>query len=157
RDGPEGTGSVQLFRGFDPAEHAFTLVAERVGEFRRIAAFDVVINNADRKGGHTLLGEDGRIFVIDHGVSFHREPKLRTVIWEFEAEPLGEVLRTDLLRLRDDLAAGPLRASLGELLAPPEVDATLHRTERLLEANAFPTADQTVEETDMPPYPWPAI
>jgi uncharacterized repeat protein (TIGR03843 family) len=153
REGPEGEGSAQLFRGFDPAEHAFTLVPAHREAFRRIAAFDVVVNNADRKGGHTLLAADGTIFVIDHGVCFHVLPKLRTVIWEFENEPLGDAIAADLAGLRDGLTEGTLREELAPLLHPSEVDATAHRIARLLAAGAFPSA----EESFGPPYPWPAI
>ena len=80
REGPHGEGSVQLFVEFDPARHYFTMREEREDEFRRIALFDAVVNNADRKSGHCLYSTDDRIFVIDHGVCFHDEPKLRTVI-----------------------------------------------------------------------------
>lgn len=153
RDGPRGEGSVQLFRAADPGEHAFTLFPAHVEEFRRIAAFDVVVNNADRKGGHTLRASDGTIFVIDHGVCFHVLPKLRTVIWEFEDEAIGETLATDLRSLHDALRGGSLREQLCDLLDPSEVDATAHRTRRLLEAGVFPSADDAFG----PPYPWPAI
>jgi len=101
RDGPEGPGSLQLFVRFDAAQHYFTLGAERAEDFRRIALFDLVVNNADRKAGHCLLGEDGRIWVIDHGVCFSDEPKLRTVIWEFVDQTFPPELREDL-----DLALG---------------------------------------------------
>ena len=72
RDGPYGIGSVQRFVPFDPEEHYFTLGDRFGAEFRRVAAFDLVVNNADRKAGHCLLGEDGRIYVVDHGVCFSR-------------------------------------------------------------------------------------
>ena len=88
RDGPYGPGSVQLFVSFDPAEHFFTLEVEHADTFRRVAMFDLAANNADRKGGHCLLDADGEIWVIDHGVCFAVEPKLRTVIWTFVDEPL---------------------------------------------------------------------
>jgi uncharacterized repeat protein (TIGR03843 family) len=88
REGPEGIGSVQRFVAFDPEQHYFTLEGTREDDFRRIALFDLVVNNADRKGGHCLLSPDGTIWVIDHGVCFHEEPKLRTVIWSFVGEPI---------------------------------------------------------------------
>ncbi len=90
RDGPEGPGSLQLFVRFQVGEHYFTLQDERREDFRRVALFDLVVNNADRKAGHCLLGEDGRIWVIDHGVCFSDEPKLRTVIWDFLDEPIPD-------------------------------------------------------------------
>ncbi len=91
REGPHGVGSVQRFLPFDPQEHYFTLLddPERQRTFRRVAAFDVVINNADRKSGHCLLAEDGELFFIDHGVCFSEDPKLRTVIWDFVGEPIA--------------------------------------------------------------------
>ena len=90
RDGPEGPGSLQLFVRFDPEQHYFTLGRERADDFRRVALFDVVINNADRKAGHCLLDDDGNVWLIDHGVCFAVEPKLRTVIWTFVGEPMPE-------------------------------------------------------------------
>ncbi|HEY8117479.1 MAG TPA: phosphatidylinositol kinase, partial [Actinomycetota bacterium] len=74
REGPQGTGSVQRFVAFDPDQHYLTMQHDRADEFRKIALFDVVANNADRKSGHCLLAEDGRIFVVDHGVCFHVDP-----------------------------------------------------------------------------------
>ena len=73
---------------FDPSQHYFTLEGTHADEFRRVALFDMVVNNADRKGGHCLLAPDGTIWVVDHGVCFNEEPKLRTVIWEHVGEPI---------------------------------------------------------------------
>ena len=87
-EGPQGTGSLQRFVAFDPDQHYLTMRSERADEFRRIALFDLVANNADRKSGHCLLARDGRIFAVDHGVCFHVEAKLRTVIWDFVGEPI---------------------------------------------------------------------
>ena len=83
RDGPLGMGSVQRFVDHDPEEHYFTLLESHAEELRRFGVFDIVINNTDRKGGHCLLGEDGHVWGIDHGVTFHEHWKLRTVIWDF--------------------------------------------------------------------------
>src|SRR5204863_342432 len=80
----------------------------RAEDFRRVAVFDVVVNNADRKAGHCLLDADGRIWLVDHGVCFAVEPKLRTVIWEFAGEPIPPELCADLQRLSDDVRHGPL-------------------------------------------------
>jgi uncharacterized repeat protein (TIGR03843 family) len=139
---------------FDPQEHAFTLLPGHEEAFRRIAAFDVVVNNADRKGGHTLRTRDGGIAAIDHGLCFHVVPKLRTVIWAFEGEPMGSAIAHDLRALIAALApAGKLRAELTDLLDPDEIDAVAARTERLLEAGVFPAPDERVG----PAYPWPPI
>ena len=117
----------------------------------RIALFDVVANNADRKSGHCLLAEDGRIFVVDHGVTFHAEPKLRTVIWDFVDEPIPESLLEDLRGLEPNLAAGPFRERLRTLLTPAEIDATARRVDDLLRSGRFP------EPGPGRPYPWPVV
>ena len=151
RDGPLGTGSLQAFVRADPTEHFFTLRDDHIDEFRRVAAFDVVVNNADRKGGHCLLGDDGRIWLVDHGVCFSVEPKLRTVVWDFEGEPFPAEICADLRRLRGELASGPLGARLSELLSRREVEASLRRTDDLLDAGRFPPP------TGRRPYPWPPV
>jgi hypothetical protein len=153
RDGPEGPGSAQLFVRFDPDQHYFTMLDERADEFRRVALFDLVVNNADRKAGHCLLGEDGRIWVIDHGVCFSEEPKLRTVIWDFVNEPIAEREREDLRRLADDLdARTDVRDLLGTLLSREEVGAVRERTARLARLDRFPGPEPGTR-----PYPWPPI
>jgi uncharacterized repeat protein (TIGR03843 family) len=150
RDGPRGTGSVQLFVPFDPGEHYFTLAERFADAFRRVALFDVVTNNADRKAGHCLLGEDGRIWVVDHGVCFSVEPKLRTVIWDFAGEPLPHALRDDLRRLGSSLD-GPLGERLDGLLSPGELRALRARVERTAVVGRFPEPDGER------PFPWPPI
>ena len=153
RDGPFGPGSVQRFITFDPAEHFFTLEVEHADTFRRIAMFDLAVNNADRKGGHCLLDEDGEIWVIDHGVCFAVEPKLRTVIWTFVDEPLPADAVDDLRRVLDGLVGGgQIAATLGALLAPDEVAATADRIDRLLADGRFPEPEPGVR-----PFPWPPI
>jgi uncharacterized repeat protein (TIGR03843 family) len=153
RDGPFGPGSVQRFITFDPAEHFFTLEVEHADTFRRIAMFDLAVNNADRKGGHCLLDEDGEIWVIDHGVCFAVEPKLRTVIWTFVDEPLPADAVDDLRRVLDGLVGGgQIAATLGALLAPGEVAATADRIDRLLADGRFPEPEPGVR-----PFPWPPI
>ena len=153
REGPFGPGSLQLFVTFDPNEHFFTMEVERADVFRRVALFDIAANNADRKAGHCLLGDDGEIWVIDHGVCFAVEPKLRTVIWTFVDEPLAVDAIADLERARAGLdAAGDLRAELEALLARDEVDETAARIDRLLELGRFPEPEPGVR-----PFPWPPI
>jgi hypothetical protein len=153
RDGPEGPGSVQAFIRFDPAAHYFTLEAERAAEFRLVALFDLLVNNADRKGGHCLLDAEGTIWVIDHGVCFAVEPKLRTVIWDFIGEPFPSEGVAALAHVRDDLErGGPLREALASLLDEDEVRATAARAEALLASPIFPEPDP-----DVRPFPWPPI
>lgn len=153
RNGPEGRGSAQLFVPMDPEQHFFTLGEAHPDEFRRVALFDLVVNNADRKAGHCLLGEDGRIWVIDHGVCFNDEPKLRTVIWDFIDEPLPAAAVADLHRLAADLAdVGPVRQALDRLLDPGEVRVTAERLTSVLAGGVFPEPEPGTR-----PYPWPPI
>ena len=152
RDGPYGIGSVQRFVPSDPEEHYFTLGERFLAEFRRGAAFDLVINNADRKAGHCLLGEDGRIYVVDHGVCFSEEPKLRTVIWDFVGEPLESQVREDLRRLSGEVREGPVRDELANLLAPPELEALESRASEVASMERFPEPGE-----DHRPFPWPPI
>jgi len=154
RDGPAGIGMVQRFVEHDPEEHYFTLVEEHGDAFRRMAAFDVVINNTDRKGGHCLRAlAGGAIFGIDHGVSFHTQWKLRTVIWDFGGESIPPDVCHDLCMLLDDLQqSGPLHDRLGELLDRCELDALRARTEHLVATGVLPEADG-----DYHCYPWPTI
>lgn len=151
RDGPHGPGSVQRFVAFDPSQHYLTMQHERPDEFRRIALFDALANNADRKSGHCLLAEDGRVFVVDHGVCFHEEPKLRTVIWDFAGEPIPQDLRADLRTLQRDLAVAPLRSRLEPLLTTTEIDATARRVADLVRSPTFP------EPGPGRAYPWPVV
>jgi hypothetical protein len=144
RDGPEGLGSVQTFVEFDPGEHYFTLAERFPDVFRQVALFDVIVNNADRKGGHTLLGIDGRIWV-------HVESKLRTVIWEHMDEPIPSGSLQDVGRLRVDLEDGPLRDELSALLDEDELSA-MHR--RVVEILAEPTFPSPTGER---PFPWPPV
>ena len=117
---------------------------------RRIALFDVVVNNADRKGGHVLVDTAGRSWAIDHGLSFHTDPKLRTVLWGWAGHPLPEEDREGLERLRRALAEDDsLRRTLGGLLSPAEIEALCARLDGLLDAEVFPTPGPGY------PLPWP--
>jgi len=136
-EAPYGEGSVQLFIQADFEQHYFTLREDERhhDRLRHICAFDLVANNADRKSGHCLLGEDGRIYAIDNGLCFHVEPKLRTVIWEFADEPLPPPLLEDLRRL----AAGPVPPAVAELIDADEGRALLKRARALVKIGRFPT------------------
>jgi hypothetical protein len=151
RDGPYGVGSVQRFVPHDPGEHYFTLVERFPEDFRRVAAFDMIVNNADRKSGHCLLGEDGRIFLVDHGVCFSDEPKLRTVIWDFIGDPLEEGTRADVRRLAGEIRGGQVRDELANLLAPVELEALAERADTVAAADRFPEPGRDR------PFPWPPI
>ena len=102
RDGPYGIGSVQLFIDADQEAHLFTMQKEGGFEsaIEQLAVFDVLANNADRKSGHCLKGNDGRLWAIDHGICFHAEPKLRTVLWDYAGKPLRPDILADLRALR---------------------------------------------------------
>lgn len=151
RDGPHGPGSVQLFVDFDPDQHYFTLRDSRTADFRRISLFDAVINNADRKAGHCLLGADLRIWLIDHGVCFHVEPKLRTVIWDFAGQPFSEEETSALRGLSESLASGELGERLDGLLAEMELDALAARIASLISSRTFPVPGSGRH------FPWPPV
>ncbi len=148
QDAPFGIGSLQRFVAADFEEHYFSLLADDSNHeaLMAIAAFDVIANNADRKAGHCLVDGDQRLWAIDHGLCFHREEKLRTVIWDFAGEAVPETLLVDLARL-----AGDLPLVLPNLLAPEEVTAVAERITRLLDEPTFP------EPTSERQYPWPLI
>jgi uncharacterized repeat protein (TIGR03843 family) len=149
RDGPLGMGSVQLFIDADFEQHYFTLYEDEQyhDQLRAMCAFDLVGNNTDRKSGHCLLGLDGRIRGIDHGLMFHHEFKLRTVIWEFGGEPIPE----PILAAVDALTLAELPDPLAALLDPFERDAVRARGQALVRAACFP-----IDETGRR-YPWPLV
>jgi len=128
-----------------------TLVHADTSELRALAVFDAVVNNADRKGGHVLVDESSRVFGIDHGVTFHEDDKLRTVLWGWAGEPLDDALCESLARLEDRLAARPDDV-LGDLLDPAEVSRTLERVRGLLRGRVFPYPGE-----GWPSLPWPAF
>jgi uncharacterized repeat protein (TIGR03843 family) len=149
RDGPHGTGSVQLFVPHDPARHYFTLLTEPQHHeaLARIALFDLLVNNADRKASHVLEDGEGRLRGVDHGVCFHVEPKLRTVIWELGGSPIPEVWRADLRRFADAPPDG-----LGDRLDPLELAVLGERARRLAELEHLPSVPEQLR-----PYPWPPL
>ena len=150
REGPYGVGSMQLYVESDPRITYFDLIADHSDELRRFAAFDLVANNADRKGGHCVLGADGTIWSIDHGLTFHPDFKVRTVMLEFWGAPLPEGLLPDLRTLADRLgSSNGLRDQLCEQLTSDEVDVLLRRTEAVLEEPVFPRLDPRRN------VPWP--
>jgi uncharacterized repeat protein (TIGR03843 family) len=151
RDGPHGPGAVQRYVDHDPDEHYFTLMPMHADDFRRVAAFDLIINNTDRKSGHCMRERStGRIQAVDHGVTFHEQPKLRTVIWDFAGEPVPPPVLKDARDLIERLD-GSLRDSLGELLDQSEIEALRRRVEALVRSPVYP------EPGARRPYPWPPI
>jgi len=154
RDGPYGYGSVQLYIDCDQDAHLFTMQKEGGYEdqLARLAAFDILSNNADRKSGHCLKGTDGRLWAIDHGICFHAEPKLRTVLWDYAGEPICAEIMADLRALREDIRNGGrfIRALEG-LLAPEEVRAFRRRLDRLIETGCYPDPGAARH------IPWPPV
>lgn len=154
RDGPFGVGMVQSLIDAEPDQHSFTLLPAHQQTFRWVAIFDVIVNNADRKAGHCLLERaTGRVWSVDHGVCFHAQPKLRTVIWDFAGTPLRAPEAAAIQTLLEQLRAGcPLGVRLGELLAGEEVRALRRRAEQLLADGRLPEVP-----LDRRAYPWPPI
>ncbi|MFQ6057465.1 MAG: SCO1664 family protein [Anaerolineae bacterium] len=154
RDGPHGLGMVQLFIDADPEAHYFTLreEAEYIPVLQRIAVFDHLVNNADRKSGHCLRGKEGQIWALDHGVTFHAQPKLRTVIWDFAGQPIPEDILRDLRAFQSRLSqTDPLLGTLWKLLSAEEIRALRQRLDRLLRAGTFPQPGPGRH------VPWPLI
>lgn len=154
RDGPHGPGMVQLYIYADPRENYFTLRQEFAEQFLRMALFDAVINNADRKGGHCLKDQDGHIWGIDHGVCFHEENKLRTVIWQFAGASAPANLLRDLRRFQERLASPshPAAEALRTLLTDREIAALNRRTGHLVQDQRLPSPKPYERYT-----PWPPI
>ena len=156
RDGPNGVGMLQFYIDCDPEEHYFTLKEEgRFHEqFKQIALFDLLINNADRKSGHCLRDANDHIWAIDHGVCFAVEPKLRTVIWDFAGQRIPDRWVTDLKKFRDQLDRRdtPAARALVQLLDKRELTAMKRRTEQVLQTGCYPQP--------LPGYrqiPWPPV
>jgi len=140
REGLHGMGAVQLFIETDPEAHYFTLRDQHEAVFRRVAAFDYIVNNADRKAGHCLLGNDGHIWTIDHGLTFHSDYKLRTVIWDFAGQPIPDDVLVDLCRLQATLRqpSSSLLTELAELLTGHEIKVFRRRLDQLVAGGRFP-------------------
>lgn len=139
RRAPLGAGSIQCYIEHNPEYHYFRFSESDRQRLRPVALFDLLINNADRKGSHILIDPAGKIWLIDHGICFHREDKLRTVIWDFAGEPISEELLADLERFRQQLETpSELLNALQDYLHPEEIAALTARTIRLLAAKQFP-------------------
>lgn len=147
REGPAGFGAVQLFVEEVDWTDLRELFRSHEDDLRRMALFDLVINNADRKAGHLLVDGDGRLWGVDHGVSFHAEPKLRTVIWAFEGEPIPDALLSDLRCLRERFPGG-----LGEVLSPREAEALKVRVDALIRVARFPSPGSGRRSVPWPPW-----
>ena len=146
-DGPYGAGSLQQFIEYDPEYHYFNFTEEDRQLLKPVVLFDMLCNNADRKGGHVFF-EDGthKLFAIDHGICFHEENKLRTVLWDFA----GQEIPDDLLS-RLTLNPG-LLADLQPYLSARELSALQSRAELILQKRRFPR-----QPRDRYAMPWPPL
>jgi hypothetical protein len=153
QNGPQGPGSLQLFIEHDPEYHYFNFSTEDHQRLRPVVLFDLLINNADRKASHILIDSEDQIWLIDHGICFHIEDKLRTVVWDFAGENIPAELCADLTRLRENMNLdADLNANLQAHLSPHEIAAITRRAERLLASGRFPNP-----RPNHRPYPWPPI
>ena len=151
REGPFGEGMLQQWIEVDPDADIVAMLTADDPRLRRVALFDAVTNNTDRKGGHLLPVAGGHLHAVDHGVTFAIEPKLRTILWAWEGQPFDDEERAVLDRLAAELAPGAaLDLALRELLFGPEVDATRERAAALRADGVFPGPNP-----DWPAVPWP--
>ncbi len=137
RDGPHGVGSVQLY--IEPStelDGTTDYWMQPIQEIERLVLFDHIANNADRKIGHCLLDQTGKVWGIDHGLTFNHVPKLRTVLWQFIGQPVDPELLCDLQRLLEE--EGGLRVELGEWLSNVELEALLRRVRAFVDEPVYP-------------------
>ncbi len=148
-----GEGSVQQYIDHNPEDHYFNFSQDERQRLRKVVLFDALINNADRKASHIFHGEDNQIWLIDHGICFHCEDKLRTVVWDFSGESIPQ---EDLLTLQSLLEGKKLLPMLNEkllaYLSPGEIKALTSRAIHLLNTGYFPTPSEEYR-----PYPWPPV
>jgi uncharacterized repeat protein (TIGR03843 family) len=157
KKGPLGGGSLQWFIEHNPNYHYFNFTEEDRQRLRPTVLFDILINNADRKGSHILKDPNDHLWLIDHGVCFHVEDKLRTVIWDFMGEPIPADLRHDIRQMRRKLAeissgSNGILAQIQEYISPVELRALAKRADNLIASSCFPEPDPSRR-----PFPWPQI
>lgn len=158
RDGPYGEGSFQLYKDINPDFHYFNILESlESGELnnskllpgiKKMCALDFMMNNTDRKAGHCLLTNLNELVAIDHGLCFHQDYKLRTVIWRFEGDELDTKIKETVTNTIDSNKL----AQLSNWLTPAEIQATIDRCEILINKNSYP-----IDETGGLRYPWPLI
>ncbi|WP_235530074.1 MULTISPECIES: SCO1664 family protein [unclassified Nocardioides] len=149
---PEGElpeGYLHVFDAVGPEDEPVALVHEDSPALRRMAVFDVLVNNGDRKGGHVLAMTDGHRYGVDHGVSFHVENKLRSVLWGWLGTPLTDDESDAVRRVAAD---DDLHKRLGDLVTPRELAAFVARCHTLLETGVMPEPSG-----EWPAIPWPAF
>ena len=152
RDGPYGIGSVQILVKADPQITYFDMVNDRPDSLIQLAVFDVLANNADRKGGHCLKDADGKIWSIDHGLTFHSHFKLRTVMLEYWGQSIPKLLISDIESMAHDLeTTSAITSRLSDLLTTDELNALKNRLHILLKNPVIPTLDPQRN------VPWPVV
>lgn len=151
REGPFGLGAVQEWITSDDSIDIIELAQSQDERIRNLALFDVVVNNTDRKFGHILLNREGMILGCDHGVTFHQDFKLRTVIWQFAGKTLTSLELAQLHEVKNEIAKVH-NEEIGQLLHSDEVDALVKRIDSLIENREFPLPSE-----DWPAVPWPPV
>ena len=152
-DGPMGPGSLQFFVEHDPNYHYFNFEDKDKNRLRRVALFDALINNTDRKGGHILIDLNERIWLIDHGICFHADPKLRTVVWDFAGQEISGKDAEDLAKFNDMLANDDnFQTKLSAYLNEDELDALSQRSSQLISQARYPYPSGKERS-----YPWPPV
>ena len=149
RDGPYGTGMVQMWIDIDPEIELMDFYSKDDPRLRLLALFDIIINNTDRKIGHLIPSTEGHLYGCDHGVTFHEEDKLRTVLWQWAGQKFTDS-ETDLLHKAREIIAHSKREIIEGLIETEEIEATIARIDRALTAESFAQPN-----TDWPPVPWP--
>ena len=152
-EGPFGPGSLQQYIDYNPNYHYFTFKDEDKARLRPVVLFDLLLNNADRKGSHVIIQKRTRkMFLIDHGLCFHEEDKLRTVIWDFAGQPIPPELLADIDKFRAALSTPELASHLGQYLTPAELAALDARAATLITTDTFPLPPR-----DRRAFPYPPL
>lgn len=150
---PLGKGSLQLYISHDLESHYFNFTEDQRSDCIKVVLFDVIVNNADRKAGHLFFDDVGRLWAIDHGLCFHEQDKLRTVLWEFAGQPIPGPLLSDVKRLANDLKdSQDFIQSMSDYLTPSELGALRIRLKAIIESAVFPQPQK-----DRRSYPWPPV
>lgn len=149
REGPAGFGAVQLFVEEDGETDVRMLPQTNGDELQKMALFDVIVNNTDRKAGHLIVDTRRKLWGVDHGICFSDEPKLRTVVWVYESEDIPADLLDDVERFARNGAGA---SSLGELLSAAELEALCERTTEVLRTKRYPAPDPYGRHIPWPPW-----
>jgi len=153
RKGPLGAGSLQQYIEHDPDYHYFNFEADDRQRLRPVMLFDILINNADRKGSHVLIDKSDHMWLIDHGLCFHEEDKLRTVIWDFAGEDIPPALLEGVRCLVEQLKPeNRLVQELRDYLSPVEISALKLRSQGVIDRGCFPPP-----ASNRRAYPWPPV